>query len=76
MTTLEDLVAEVLGVSPVSVTDDLSPRTEGSWTSLRHVQLMSAARRAYGVTLAPREMRSIRSVGDLRALLRAHGVDA
>jgi acyl carrier protein len=74
--TVEDLVAEVLGVPSASVTDDLGPRTEGSWTSLRHVQLVSAARRTFGVTLAPREIRSIRSVGDLRALLRTRGVDA
>ncbi len=72
-TALEDLLAEVLELHRSQITDELGPATSGSWTSLRHVQIVSAVHRAYGVRLQPREVRSIRTVGDIRGLLLARG---
>lgn len=72
---LETLVARVLDIPLHAVTDELGPAVEGGWTSLRHVQLVSAVQKAYGIRLSPREIRSIRTVGDLRGLLDAQGVE-
>lgn len=74
MTAFEDLLADVLELPRIQVTDDLGPATTSAWTSLRHVQIVSAVQREYGVRLAPREIRSIRCVGDLRQLLLGKGV--
>lgn len=76
MRALEELVADVLGVSVAEVDDETGPATTGGWTSLRHVQIISALGREYGLRITPRQARSCRSVGDLRGLLAAEGVSA
>lgn len=70
-----DLVAEVLDVEPAELTDDAGPGTVANWTSLRHVQLVVALEETYGVTLTPDEIRSLRSIGDIRAVLAGRGIE-
>lgn len=73
MADLYDVIAEVLQISNKDIDDDTGPRTVGSWTSLRHLELVAAVQRAYTVRFSPREIRSIRTVRDLRELLRSRG---
>lgn len=70
----DDIVVNFLDIAPEQLADDLGPANLGTWTSLRHVQLMSELQRCFNVRFAPREMRSARTVGKLRELLRAKGV--
>jgi acyl carrier protein len=72
--TIEDLVADVLQLPRNEVSDSFGPAISSAWTSLRHVQIVNAMQREYGVRFAPREIRSIRTVGDLRRLLVSKGV--
>lgn len=74
MSEFEEWVAAILEIAPAEVTDDLGPATHGGWTSLRHVQLVSAAQRRYEIRFTPREIRSVRCVRDLRVSLRDKGV--
>lgn len=74
MSGFDDIVVKLLDIPPEQLADDLGPANLGTWTSLRHVQLMSELQRSYGVRFAPREMRAARTVGNLRELLRAKGV--
>lgn len=67
---LEDIVARVLAISSEDVTEDLGPRSAGGWTSLKHVQLIAAVEDAYGIKFTPREIRSVRTVGTLRGLIK------
>ncbi|OON71550.1 acyl carrier protein [Streptomyces tsukubensis] len=76
MRALEELVADVLGVPVAEVDEETGPATAGQWTSLRHVRIIAAAGREYGLRLTPRQARSCRSVGDLRAVLRTEGISA
>ncbi|MFF8919550.1 acyl carrier protein [Streptomyces sp. NPDC015032] len=73
MSRLDKLVAEVLGVAESEIDDDTGAATTGDWTSLRHVQIIAAVGREFGIRLTPREARSCRSVGDLRKLLAQKG---
>lgn len=75
MHTLEKIVADVLRIPADEVTDDTGPATAGSWTSLCHVQIVAAVEDHFGVKLEPRQIRSIRSVGGLRDVLRSRGLD-
>ena len=75
MTTLESLVGGILDVGEEHITDDTGPATTGDWTSLRHVQIVAAVEDTYGVRLTPREARTVRSVGALRSVLKAKGLD-
>jgi acyl carrier protein len=70
----EEWTASVLELPVSAVNDELGPANCGSWTSLRQVQLVSAAQRRYGVRLTPRQVRSVRSIGDLRRVLELQGV--
>ncbi|MEU5647279.1 acyl carrier protein [Streptomyces milbemycinicus] len=76
MSTLEKLVADVLGVAEEEIDDETGTATTGSWTSLRHVQIIAAVGREYGLRITPRQARSCRSVGDLRKLLAEEGRSA
>lgn len=74
VSTLEETVARALGLRPDELRDDAGPATVGAWTSLRHVQIIAAVQRLYGVRFAPREARSIRTLADVRRALRDKGV--
>ncbi|WP_430502696.1 acyl carrier protein [Micromonospora trifolii] len=74
--TLTEVVAGVLEVDPAEVTDDSGPQTIGTWTSLRHLQLVVTLEEVYGLSFAFEDIRDVRSVADLRAVLRAKGTAA
>ncbi len=74
MPVLEQIVAQVLAVPVHDVTDDTGPSTTGSWSSLRHVQIIAMVEDHFGIKLEARQIRSIRKVGDLRATLREIGL--
>ncbi len=71
---LLQLVADVLDVPVAEVHPGTGPATAAQWVSLRHLQIVAAVEDAYGVSLTPREIRGIRSVGDLSALLARRDV--
>ncbi|WP_037672881.1 acyl carrier protein [Streptomyces griseus] len=75
MSTLERIIADVLGVAEEEIDDETGTAT-ASWTSLRHVQIIAAVGREYGLRITPRRARSCRSVGDLRKLLAEEGRSA
>ena len=68
------VVGQIMEIPPDRVTDDVGPATSGQWTSLKHIQLVAAVEDAYDVRLTPREIRSIRTVGQLRDILASKGV--
>jgi acyl carrier protein len=74
MDKLISLVAEVLQVPVGAVGEETGTATDPAWTSLRHVELVVAVERTYGVTLTAREARTCRSVKALREVLTDKGV--
>ncbi|MEU5943053.1 acyl carrier protein [Micromonospora sp. NPDC047548] len=74
--TLTEVVAGVLEVDPAEVTDESGPDSIGTWTSLRHLQLVVTLEEVYGVSFAFEEIRDVRSVRTLRDVLRAKGTEA
>jgi acyl carrier protein len=69
------LVAGVLEVDPATITDDADQDTLPSWTSMRHIQLVVTLEEAYGLSFDYLEIRDARTIGDLRNVLRAKGVE-
>jgi acyl carrier protein len=76
VTSVESLVADVLGIAQEDVDEQTGAATTSAWTSLRHVQLLALVEKTYGMRLSPREARSCRSVGDLRKALQSKGLDS
>lgn len=70
------IVAAVLDVPEGGVDDYTGPATEGRWTSLSHLKIMNVVQRSFALKLTPREIRSVRTVGELRRLLGERGVKA
>lgn len=68
------LVASVLGVPDADVTDDLGPATHTNWTSIKHLELIIAIEENYNLSFSRPEIRSIRTVSDLRKSILNRGL--
>lgn len=71
---LVQLVADVLEIPVAEVGPDTGPATTAQWVSLRHLQIVAAVEDAYGLAFTPREIRTIRSLGDLRGVLHSRDI--
>ena len=72
--TLEEIVAGILDVPAAELTDEVGPATHSDWTSLKHLMLISALEDGYELSFSRDEIRSIRTLGDLRRTLASKGV--
>jgi len=70
---LAEVVAAVLELEPSEVNDGLTAEQVPVWDSFTHVMLITRIEEAFGITFDPTEATSIKSVGDIRAILRKRG---
>ena len=68
---LKDLAADAFDVDPEAVPDDAAAGVLPAWTSLRHLQFMSAIEQEFGVRLTMDEMLSLQSLPDIVVFLRS-----
>ncbi|MEU8888665.1 citrate/2-methylcitrate synthase [Streptomyces sp. NPDC048442] len=66
MSNVDQLVAVTLGIPEERVTDALEYQSIKQWDSLRHVSLMVAIEKEYGVEIDDELVLSLRSVADIR----------
>lgn len=71
---LRDLIADVLELSPDQITADLSTDMVDSWDSLRHLQTILALEGEYGVQLDPQRIPELTSIGRIQEELEKKGV--
>lgn len=76
MTSLCQIVADVLGVSLEEVRESSSPREFPQWDSAAHIEIVLSVEGEYGVSFTPEEMVEVLSVGGLRDVLRRKGAAA
>ena len=69
-----NLIAQVIGIDKSEVTEETSPATEGRWTSLKQLTLISAVEAAYNIRFTISEMKKLRKVGAFLEVLRNKGV--
>ena len=67
--------AQILGVSPTTLSDESSPYTVGSWDSLNHLSLVLALQAEFGIDFSADDVLEMRSLAHIRTILRAQGVD-
>jgi acyl carrier protein len=70
---LVEIIAAVVGVDPGELTDEDGPATVGAWTSRKQIELLVTLEEFYGLDLGPQEILGARTIGALRAVLRARG---
>jgi acyl carrier protein len=70
---LRNILADILEVSPEEVTPDLSIGMVESWDSFRHLQAMLAIEGEYGVQFDPQRIPELTSVALIQAELAKKG---
>ena len=72
--TLYQIVQNVLGIQDGVLSEASHGGNTPNWDSLRQTEMIFAVESAYRVRFTGAEIMTVRTVGDLRGLLRAKGV--
>ncbi|MFI6934720.1 acyl carrier protein [Streptomyces sp. NPDC050287] len=70
-----ELVAAVLEIRAEDIKDDVTPEACGSWSSLRHLQLVTALEDNYGIRFSRGEIQGFGSIGAIRRTLGGKGFE-
>ena len=70
---LRDILADILEISPDQVTPDLKADTVEAWDSFRHLQMILAVEGEYGVQFDPQRIPELTTVALLQAELEKKG---
>ena len=71
---LRDILADILEISPEEVTPETGVGTVESWDSFRHLQAILAIEGEYGVQFDPARIAELTNVSLIQAELAAKGV--
>lgn len=66
---VNELVADILGLDPSGVDDDYSREAADNWDSLNHLRIITAVERSYSVSLTMKEIEDATSVRRLAELV-------
>lgn len=69
---LTPIVKDVFGDGTLVVSDDMSPETTESWTSLSFMQLLSRIENEFNIKFKIFELISIHNMGDLITVITRH----
>lgn len=70
---LRDILADILEISPEQVTPDLGVGTVENWDSFRHLQAILAIEGEYGVQFDPQRIAELTTVSQIQAELILKG---
>ena len=73
--TLTTIIADVLRVPRAEIVDSLDMEETGTWDSLSHMQLIAALEEEFNMELTADEIVSMRSLGQIKDVLRAKSID-
>ncbi|MEH2308339.1 acyl carrier protein [Nostoc sp.] len=76
METLTEIFSDVLNISPLEITDQLSPNTLKTWNSMAHMKLVMAIEEAYDIVFTVDDVKSVKSFADARQILLQKGVES
>jgi len=71
--TVENLLSEVLQIPAPKITEDLTMKDVEAWDSLKHMELIVSLEQSFGIELSFDEIVSMRSVGEIKRVLRQRG---
>ena len=72
---LRNLLVDVILIDDDQYRDDYGPDEIASWDSVGMVEIAVAIEKRFGYPLSPDEMVSLRSIGDIKKVLRSQGID-
>jgi acyl carrier protein len=71
--TLEEILGGILEVSPLELGDHSGQHTLQSWSSFAHINIILAVESTYDVSFTTKEIQTLKSIGEIRQLLRIKG---
>lgn len=71
---LTDLISEVLRIPNAEIVDTLDMEDTSTWDSLSHMQLIAALEDEFGIELTADEIVTMRTVRQIKDVLRAKSV--
>lgn len=74
MKTVEQVLSGVLGVDSKTITDFTQPNDIESWDSFNGLILVTELEKNFKVKFSLEEVVSVKKVGDIKKVLREHGV--
>ena len=75
MNKLKEILAKVLEVNPDQITLQTSPDSVETWDSYSGLLMVTELEDGYRVKFTMAEVRSVKSVKDIVAILRTRGID-
>ena len=72
---LEKVIGSILGVPAETLSDDSSSDNTHEWDSLRQLSILLALESAYGINISTNEAMDMKSIADIKAVLKRHGVE-
>jgi acyl carrier protein len=67
---LTDIFREVFNEPTLVLNDNLTAEDVEAWDSLSHINMIVSVEKAFGVKFTTRDVRSLKKVGDLVALIK------
>ncbi|MDP3778974.1 MAG: acyl carrier protein [bacterium] len=76
MRTVEQTISGVLGIDEGAITDSVTPADIKEWDSFNGLLVVTELEKEFKVTFSLEEVISIKTVGDIKKVLKKHGVNA
>lgn len=75
MRTVEHTIAKVLGIHAGIITDATTPADIPEWDSFNGLLLVTELEKEFNVTFSLDEVVSVKTVSDIKKILKKHGVN-
>ncbi len=72
---LYTLLAEILQIAPVAITDETSPENTPSWDSFNGLMIAAELEKASGIQFTMADVLSVKKVGDIKKILDKYRVE-
>jgi acyl carrier protein len=69
-TRLTDIFREAFSDPALVLTDNMTAEDVAAWDSLSHINMIVAVEKGFGIKFTTRDVRSLKKVGDLIALVK------
>ena len=70
---VENLLSEVLQISPSLISEDLKMKDLEVWDSLKHMEIIVSLEQRFGIELSFDEIVAMQSVAEIKRVLREKG---
>lgn len=75
MKSVEEVLGKVLGIDPKKINDKSSPENINAWDSFNGLLLVTELENNFRVNFSVDEVISVKNVGDIRKILKKHGIN-